>query len=77
MSLRLPTIASRPIRILRSYVPHDLAGLLLLIADAVGSGRYRCTIHGAQQRIARRIYRNGIESAISNGRIIEYYPSQR
>lgn len=44
------------------------------IAAAVKVGRYRYTIHGAQQRIARRIRRNEVEEAVKNGEIIEDYP---
>ncbi|MBI2338618.1 DUF4258 domain-containing protein [Candidatus Daviesbacteria bacterium] len=44
------------------------------IAEAVRVGRYRYTIHGAQQRIARRIRRNEVEESLRNGEIIEDYP---
>jgi hypothetical protein len=47
------------------------------IARAVSFGRYRYTIHAAQQRIARAIRRNEIESAIMRGEIIEDYPEHR
>lgn len=41
---------------------------------AVAEGRYRYTIHAAQQRIARRIRRAEIEYALANGEIVEDYP---
>lgn len=44
------------------------------IAAAVKAGRYRYTIHGAQQRIERRIRREEIEELVENGKIIEDYP---
>lgn len=44
------------------------------IKRAIVTGRYRYTIHGAKQRIARRIRRYEIEEAISSGEIIEDYP---
>ncbi len=44
------------------------------IAEAIARGRYRYTVHGAQQRIARRIRRREIEEAIAGGEIIEDYP---
>lgn len=44
------------------------------IKEAVKAGRYRYTIHGAKQRIARRIKRKEIEEAIKSGEIIEDYP---
>ena len=43
------------------------------IALAVAEGRYRYTVHGAQQLIARRIRRAEIEQAIASGEIIETY----
>lgn len=42
--------------------------------EAVKEGRYRYTIHGAKQRIARRIQRKEIEEAIGSGEVIEDYP---
>jgi hypothetical protein len=45
------------------------------IALAFAQGRYRYTIHGAQQRIARGIQRQEIEEAIAAGEIIEDYPT--
>lgn len=44
------------------------------IKEAVAEDRYRYTIHGAKQRIARRINRKEIEEAIKNGEIVEDYP---
>lgn len=44
------------------------------IKKAVAEGRYRYTIHGAKQRIARRIKRKEIEEAIGRGEVIEDYP---
>lgn len=44
------------------------------IAKAVAQGRYRYTIHAAQEQIARRIKRKDIEEAIIGGEIIEDYP---
>lgn len=44
------------------------------IKNAVAEGRYRYTIHGAKQRIARRIKRHEIEEAVRLGEIIEDYP---
>ncbi|MEK7616998.1 MAG: DUF4258 domain-containing protein [Patescibacteria group bacterium] len=37
-------------------------------------GKYRYTIHGAKQRISRRLKRKEIEEAIQSGEIIEDYP---
>lgn len=44
------------------------------IAQVVAQGRYRYTIHAAQEQIARRIKRLEIEEAIIGGEIIEDYP---
>jgi hypothetical protein len=44
------------------------------IAQAVAQGRYRYTLHGAQQRIARGIHGREVEEAIASGTIIEDYP---
>lgn len=44
------------------------------IAEAVALGRYRYTIHGARQRIARGLSRAEIEDVIRSGAIIEDYP---
>lgn len=44
------------------------------IKKAIAEGRYRYTIHGAKQRIARRIRRYEIEESIADGEIIEDYP---
>lgn len=43
------------------------------IIEAVRDGRYRYTVYGAKQRIARRIKRKEIEQAINSGEIIEDY----
>lgn len=55
----------------------DLAHHMAQIARAVANGNYRYTVHGAQQRIARRIRRDEIEDAIASGEIIEHYPWHR
>lgn len=47
---------------------------LKFIQEAVKKGGYRYTIHGAKQRIARRIKRKEIEESIADGEIIEDYP---
>ena len=52
----------------------DLAEQMAQLARAVASGQYRYTVHGAQQRIARRLRREEIEDAIASGDIIEDYP---
>lgn len=44
------------------------------IKKAVAEGKYRYTIHGARQRIARRIKRKEIEEAVKSGEVIEDYP---
>ncbi len=44
------------------------------ITEAVKDRRYRYTIHGAKQRIARRLRRKEIEEAIKVGGVIEDYP---
>lgn len=44
------------------------------IRKAVKDGNYRYTIHGAKQRIARRLKRKEIEEVIESGEIIEDYP---
>lgn len=44
------------------------------IRKAVAEGKYRYTIHGAKQRITRRIRRKEIEQTIKSGKIIEDYP---
>lgn len=51
-----------------------LQGKLDHIRKAVTEGKYRYTVHGAKQRIARRISRREIEQAIKSGEIIEDYP---
>lgn len=45
------------------------------IATAVLEGNYRYTVHGAQQRVERRLKRKDIEQVLLNGEIIEDYPS--
>src|SRR2546423_6525311 len=45
------------------------------IVQAVNSGLYRYTIHGAQQRIARHLTRSDIEATIGSGEVIEDYPT--
>jgi hypothetical protein len=52
----------------------DLEQKMAEIAQSVAAGNYRYTVHGAQQRIARRIRRLEIEQAIASGEIIEDYP---
>jgi hypothetical protein len=47
------------------------------IARAVAHGRYRYTVHGAQQRVARGILRYEVEAALASGQIIEDYPEHR
>jgi hypothetical protein len=44
------------------------------IARAVAEGSYRYTVHGARQRIERRLAGDEIEAAIESGEIIEDYP---
>jgi len=56
-------------------VTDDLQLKMTAIAQAVAAGRYRYTVHGAQQRIARGLHRLDIEQAIAGGEIIEDYPS--
>ena len=51
----------------------DLQEKMVYIAKAIAKGRYRYTIHGAQQRIARRIRRYEVEEAVVNGEVIEDY----
>jgi len=43
------------------------------IKKAVARGKYKYTLHGAKQRIARRLKRKEIEQAIKSGEIIEDY----
>jgi hypothetical protein len=52
----------------------DLDQKMALVVRAVVAGSYRYTIHGAQQRIARRIQRQELEEAVAAGEIIEDYP---
>ncbi len=52
----------------------DIKQKLANLAREVTLGRYRYTIHGTQQRIARRLKREDIEQAILKGEIIEDYP---
>lgn len=54
-----------------------LSQKMVAIAQAVAQGTYRYTLHGAQQRIARRISGAEIEEAIASGVIIEDYPGHR
>lgn len=44
------------------------------ITEAVKDGRYRYTVHGAKQKIARRLRRAEIEEALKTGEVIEDYP---
>ncbi len=44
------------------------------LKTTVIEGKYRYTLHGAKQRIARRLKRKDIEAAIKSGEIIEDYP---
>jgi len=44
------------------------------IADAVARRRYRYTVHGAQQRIARTLTGPEVEQALLGGEIVEDYP---
>jgi Domain of unknown function (DUF4258) len=44
------------------------------IARAFARGRYRYTIHAAQQRIARAVRRRDIEAVVAGGQVIEDYP---
>ena len=48
---------------------------LKFVKKAVKNGKYRYTVHGAKQRIARRIKRKEIEEAIESSKIIEDYPN--
>ncbi len=51
----------------------DLIQKMAQISQAVATGHYRYTVHGAQQRIARGLYRQDIEETIKSGEIIEDY----
>lgn len=51
----------------------QLKDKIKFIMEAIKEGRYRYTIHGAKQRIARRIKRKEIEQAINSGAVIEDY----
>lgn len=44
------------------------------IKKAVAAGKYKFTLHGAQQLIARRLKRKELEEAVLSGEIIEDYP---
>lgn len=44
------------------------------IKKAVLTGKYKFTLHGAQQLIARRLKRKELEEAVLSGEIIEDYP---
>lgn len=47
------------------------------VARAVAQGQSRFTLHAAQQRRARGISRQEIETATKRGEIIEFYPNYR
>lgn len=47
---------------------------LFHIKEAVKNGNYRYTIHGAEQRIARRLTKREVLETIDSGEIIEDYP---
>ena len=53
------------------------SGKMEHIARAVAQGRYRYTVHGAQQLIARGIHRGDVEEAAATGELIEDYPDHR
>jgi hypothetical protein len=53
----------------------DLQQQMARIAQAIAEARYRYTVHGAQQRIARGLHRQDIEDACASGEIIEDYPT--
>lgn len=53
---------------------NDIASKTKHIANAVAKGKYRYTLHAAQQRIARNITRSEVEQILKNGEIIEDYP---
>jgi hypothetical protein len=55
-------------------MPQPLHEQMAAIAQSVKQGRYRYTVHGANQRIARQLTRTDIEDAIQSGEIIEDYP---
>lgn len=44
------------------------------IKEAVAKGKYKYTLHGAKQRIARRLKRIEIEDATKSSEVIEDYP---
>lgn len=44
------------------------------IKKAVAEGKYRYTIHGARQRIARGFRRKEVEESIESSEVIEDYP---
>lgn len=52
----------------------DLKLKMLYIARAISEGNYQYTLHGAQQRISRKIRRKEVEQTLINGEIIEDYP---
>src|SRR5690349_6838344 len=52
----------------------SLAQKMAAIAQAVAGGAYRYTVHGARQRLERRLSSEDIEDAIQSGEIIEDYP---
>jgi hypothetical protein len=47
---------------------------LHVIAQAIKTGKYRYTIHAAEQRIARSVARKEIEQVLLTGDVIEEYP---
>jgi hypothetical protein len=52
----------------------DSHQLITKIGQAVREGRYRYTVHAAQQLIARRIRTEEVQQAIASGEVIEDYP---
>ena len=52
----------------------DVAQKMAFIVQSVATKRYRYTVHGEQQRIARRLRRLEIEEVLQGGEIIEDYP---
>jgi len=55
-------------------MPAPLHAKMAAIARSVEQGQYRYTVHGASQRLARRLSRADVEEAIRSGEIIEDYP---
>ena len=63
--------------VVRLFIPSmsdDVAQKMAFIVQSVAAKRYRYTIHGEQQRIARRLRRQEIEEVLLGGEIIEDYP---